>query len=176
MARNYGKPTYHRNYRLRKVRINAQLALGALAAGTVIQGTLTNAATDPLRFISIDGTWSILDLGAAIDDGFTFGVAHSDYSAVEIEECLESFASMDLGDKVAQERQGRLVREIGTISVAGAVAGAGATFNDGKPMKTRLNWLMSTADQLGVWVRNASGVVWTTGARIAFAGNLWVKD
>jgi len=130
-----------------------------------------------MRFISVNASYSWSDIGAIIDDGAQFGFAHSDYSAAEVEEALEAGGSMDLGDKIDQEHANRLVRQIGTISQAGALAAAaGASFNDGKPVKTRLNWLMSTGDTLNVWVRNASGVVWTTGSGITVLGDLWVKD
>ncbi len=175
--RNYGKKSYHRNYRLRKVKINSSVPVGALAAGDVVTAAITSSTSDPLRFISVIASYSWSDIAAVIDDGLTFGFAHSDYTAAEIEECLEVAASIDLGDKIAQEQANRLVREIGTISQSGSVAAnSGAMYNDGKPVKTRLNWLMSTGDQLGLWVRNASGVVYTTGSDLTVAGDLWVKD
>ncbi len=159
------------------MRINSQASPGALAAGAVVEEAIVSATTDPLRIITLEASYSWSDIAAAIDDGCVFGVAHSDYDATEIEECLESFASIDLGDKIAQERSKRLVREIGTISSAGVVAvGGSAPFNDGRPVKTRLNWMMSTGDQLVMWIRNASGAVWTTGSRVTVAGNIWVKD
>ncbi len=177
MGRNYGKKSYHKSFRLRKVAMTPALAVGALATLDVISGAGTSATTNTLRIISIEQAWSISDVGASIDDNFQFGVAHSDYSAAEIEECLEATSSMDLGNKVENERANRLVRMIGTLTWdgAGAVDG-GMKFNGGRPMKTRLNWLMSIGDTLNVWVRNGSGTVYTTGAILTGIGNLWVKD
>ncbi len=175
--RNYGKKSYHRDFRLRRVTISSQSAAGALATGAVVVNNIINAVADKLRLISIDASYSWSGIGANVDDGCSFGFAHSDYTAAEIEECLEAITSIDLGDKVAQERANRLVRYIGTIgNTGGAPAAGGASFNDGKRVKVRLNWLLSAGDQLGLWIRNASGVVWTTGSQVTISGDLWVKD
>ncbi len=171
-----GAARKRRRFNLRRVRINGTSGAGALAALDVATNVVSAAVTNTMRFISLDAVYSLTDLGAAIDDAFEFGVAHSDYSAAEIEEALEASGSMDLGDKVAMEQANRLVRTIGTISPAGTPAGGGKMFNDGKPVKTRLNWLMAIGDTLNVWIRNGSGVVWTSGAGISILGNLWVKD
>lgn len=164
-------------YALRRVRIQSGFSYGALAAADVATGPLTVAGTGTYRCISIDLNWSLTNLAAGVDaDGVEFGVAHSDYSAAEVEECLESFASIDVGDKIAAEQSGRLVRQIGVISAGGATTAHGIQWNDGRSVKTRLNWLMSIGDFLNVWVRNGSGAVYTTGTTIASIGNMWVKD
>lgn len=171
----HGRGRRRRSFNLRRVRVAGGTAAGALAAGDVTAAALTSAATDPYRLMSIKASYQILDLGAIPDDGYEFGLAHSDYTAAEIEECLESQGSIDLGNKVAQEQANRLVRTIGIISPQPVVS-AGAYFNDGKPVATKLNWKMSSGDTLNLWVRNASQTVWTTGSIVAGIGNLWVKD
>ncbi len=172
-----GKRPYPRKgaYGLRRVRVASVLPVGALATLDVIAGAITNAAADKIRFISLIASWSWSDMQAALDDTMEFGVAHSDYSAAEIEECLEAGGSLDLGNKVEQERANRLVRTIGILSNP-AGAQSAAEFNDGKPMKTRLNWLMSAGDTLSMWARNGSGTVYTTGSDLVVSGNLYVRD
>ncbi len=166
-----------RRFNLRKVKIAGGVTCGALASNDVTSGAVTNAVSDPLRFISLDCSYTWSDIAAVIDDACQFGVAHSDYDSSQIEECLEALGSIDLGDKLAQEKANRYVREIGTIAGAGApAADSGAAFNDGRRKKVRLNWLMSTGDTLALWVRNGSGVVWTTGSRLVISGDLWVQD
>ncbi len=160
---------------LRLVRINAAVAIGALAALDVVSGAVTAASTSTYRLISVHAAYSIVDAGAGADDGQTFGLAHGDYSAAEIEECLEATTAIDAGDKIANERANRLVRVLGTFAGT-ALAGGGVQFNDSQPVKVRLNWLMTIGDTLTLWVRNASGAVYTTGASITIAGDLWVKD
>ncbi len=125
--------------------------------------------------MSIDLSWSIADLGATQDDGQEFGVAHSDYSAAEIEECLEAAGAIDQGDKIAMERANRLVRSIGQFQGAPGT-GAGKSFNNGLPKKTKLNWYIGIGDTISAWIRNGSGAVYTTGASLVPQGNLWVKD
>ena len=165
-----------RKFNLRKVRLAAATVIGALASLDVTLTAATSATTSTLRVTSINASYAWSDK-AIVDDGAQFGWAHSDYSAAEIEECLEASASMDVGDKVSQERGNRLVREIGVIGGASTnTANAGASFNDGRPVKTKLNWLLSIGDTLSLWVRNSSGTVYTTGSTLVASGNIWVKD
>ncbi len=159
---------------MRKVRIAAGVAATALATGDVVVGAITSATTNTLRLISADLAYAWEDIQAQIDDGAEFGLAHSDYSAAEIEECLEAQASIDLGDKIAQEHANRLVRSIGKMPANTVAAGSGVVFNDGNKKKTRLNWLLSIGDTLNLWIRNGSGVVWTTGSTIGAIGDLYV--
>ncbi len=163
-----------RRFNLRRVRLIGTVAVGALASLDVGSGAITLAVADKLRLISINAAWGWSDVGASTDDDLEFGVAHSDYTAAEIEECLEATAAIDLGDKVAQERTNRLVRSIG-ILMNQSSTGAGS-FADGRRVKTKLNWLLSEGDTLVVWFRNGSGAVYTTGSTITCQGDLWVKD
>ncbi len=169
------RSTGRRRFNLRRVKITNTASIGALASADVSFAALTDAVTGTMRCMSLNGVWSLRDVAAATDDAYAFGVSHSDYSAAEIEECLEAAASIDLGDKVAQEQANRLVRQIGTFGNV-ATVGGGATLNDGKPVKTRLNWLLSIGDSLSLWTRNGSGTIYTTGTKIGFDGDLWVKD
>ncbi len=164
-----------RSFPLRRVSIQASTAIGALATLDVLTAAISAAGADSYRLMSVNSSFSVADLASATDDSFEFGYAHSDYSAAEVEECLESQSSMDLGDKVAQEQANRLVRKVGIISSSGGVASAGLSFNDGKPVKTRLNWFMSIGDTLNLWVRNGSAANYTTGSLLVSSGDLWIK-
>ncbi len=164
-----------RRFNLRKVRSTANVACGALAAQDVTSGNLTATSANPYRVMSLDLSWSLVDLGATSDDGQEFGVAHSDYSAAEIEECLEQEGSIDVGNKVEQEQANRLVRTIGQMTGAPGT-GAGLSFNDGRRVKTKLNWAIGIGDRVVIWIRNGSGTIWTTGAQVITNGVIWVKD
>ncbi len=164
-----------RRYNLRKVRINSAPAIGALDVGDVVSVSIINVAADTYRLISFKAAFTWANK-ATQDDSLTFGLAHSDYSAAEVEEALEAVTSIDLGDKVAQERANRLVREIGVIGGKSDTSAGGADFNDGRQVKVRLNWLMSIGDQLNLWMRNASGVIYTTGGTVTVSGAIWLKD
>lgn len=162
-----------RKFNLRRVRIASSSALGALAAADVVSNVVINASTSaPYRLVSVNAAYAWVDM-TSVDDGASFGLAHSDYTAAEIEECLEAVTAIDMGDKIAQEKANRLVREIGTFAGSPSTS---ATFNDGKPVKTRLNWFMAIGDQLQLWIRNGSGTIYTTGSSITIDGNFWVKD
>ncbi len=174
--RGYGKRSYHRNYRLRRVTLATQSAAGALDSGAVVTNAVTAAATETYRLISVNASYSWAEIAAQIDDACTFGFAHSDYTATEVDECLEATGSIDKGDKIAQEQANRLVRYVGTIGGDTGAVTSNLPFNNGRRLKTRLNWLMSTGDTLNLWIRNASGVIWTTGSRVTIAGDLWIKD
>ncbi len=174
MAR-HGKGRRKRPFNLRRVRVANGFAVGALAALDVASAAITASTTDPLRIVSAQLTYKLTDQGAQIDDGQEFGLSHSDYTSAEIEECLEQSGSIDLGSKIAQEQANRLVRSIGTM-IGNPVAGGQLHFNDGRPMKTKLNWRLSSGDTLNLWIRNASDTVWTTGANLVVQGDLWVRD
>ncbi len=166
-----------RKFNLRRVRIANSAAVGALATLDVLGAALTPNAADKVRVISANLAWSWSDIASIADDSLEFGLAHSSYTDAQIEEALEATGSWDLGDKVAQERGNRLVRSIGVISGEGLVSSnQGAQFNDGKPVKTKLNWLLSAGDAITVWMRNASGTVYSTGSALTTVGDLWVKD
>ncbi len=171
----HGRGRARRSFNLRRVRVATTVGLGALLASDVITGVITNTSTDPYRIVTADLTFSLVNVGNAADDGQEFGLSHSDYTAAEVEECLEAGGSIDLGNKIAQEQANRLVRTIGVMT-GDPVAGAGMDFNDGKPKKTKLNWRMSTGKQLALWIRNGSSVNYTTGAGLRVQGNLWIKD
>ncbi len=167
-----------RRFNLRKVKVAASTAIGALASLDVISAAGTSATTNTLRVISVDCAYAISDLAAQADDSFQFGWSHSDYTSAEIEECLEATASMGVGNKIEQERANRLVREIGMMNPSGLIAsgGGGFSFKEGEKVKTKLNWRLAIGDTLNLWVRNASGTIYTTGSLILANGSLWVKD
>ena len=168
------KRSRRRSFNLRKVRIADTFSVGALTTGDVVSSALTDSATNAYRLMSLDISWSLSDLGASADDSCEFGVAHSDYTSAEIEECLEAQASIDFGNKIAQEQANRLVRSIGIFTGTGGT-GASSQYNEGRPMKTKLNWYIGTGDTITIWARNGSGTVYTTGADIVSIGVMWVK-
>jgi len=158
--------------RFKQARIEASAAVGALATRAVTTDALCAASDAPYRFMSLDGTWSLSD-SASIGDAqgpLAFGVAHSDYSAAEIEECLEAAGSMEIGDKIANEQANRLVRQIGVITADGE-NGQPSNFNDGKPVKVKLNWGVAVGDFLDIWVYNLDIGNLTTGLILDFVGH-----
>ncbi len=163
-----------KSFNLRPVRIAVSAAPGALATLDVISQDLIPVATNRYRVtsLSLAFTWG----GKAIaDDTLEFGVAHGDYTAAEIEECLEASGSINAGTKDQQEKANRLVRSIGIVAGGvGDAASQGAPFNNGRPVKVKLNWTIQIGDTLSIWMRNGSAVVYTTGSVLAVIGKAWV--
>ncbi len=113
----------------------------------------------------------------ATAEPITIGVAHSDYSDAEIEEVIENAGSWDPGNKIAQGQAKRLVRTIGTFDTPQSVEDFVA-LNDGRTIKTKLNWMLNTGDGLQYWAYNAgAAAVGTTVPVIRMQGhaNLWLK-
>ncbi len=109
--------------------------------------------------------------GTTGDGPLTVGICHSDYSNTEVKECLESGASIDQGDKIAQEQGNRLVRIVGSM-----LPGEEENLNDGKPIKTRLNWMIDIGSAVNVFVYNEGSGSLTTGSLMKLTGSLYVKD
>ncbi len=160
-----------RRFNLRRVRITAEQALATLASDTALVTSTTGAGDIPYRAITMNLTWAIRD--ATQGEGpVTVGYAHSDYTVTEIKECLESQAAISQGDKVANERSKRLVRIVGVLNFDTN----GFALNDGKPIKTRLNWLISVGDQVNIFIFNENNAALSTGAFVLTSGDMWVKD
>ncbi len=158
-----------RSYRLRRVRITPELALATLGSDTALVALTTGAATDTYRMISAACTWALRGITGG-EGPITVGFAHSDYGVTEIKECLEAF-SIDEGDKVSGEQANRLVRIVGTFS-----SEADTFLNNGRPIKTRLNWRMAIGSEVNIFAYNEDTTALTTGAVLHVAGDFWVKD
>ncbi len=155
---------------MRVVQISSSSAIGALAAADVVVNAVTNTASGKMRFNSVTARYGVSG-GTNPEGPVIFGLAHSDYTAAEIEECLEAGGSIDLGDKIAREQANRLVRRIGIIDMD-----PNAIFNDGRPVKTKLNWLMAVGDQLSLWIFNKDQATLTTGGLLTIDGKLVITD
>ncbi len=169
MARNYGKPSYHRNFRLRRVRVTPAQALSTLAGVTVLTTGTVATSDAPYRLISCNGVHSVI--GLTVGEGpITIGFAHSDYSITQIKEAIESAASIKIGDMAAQEKVQRKVRIVGEVSATIPI------LNEGRAVKTRLNWLFPIGKFANIFAYNNNSGALTTGGIQNFSGDLWVKD
>ncbi len=167
MARKGGtwrKNRARRGYR--KLPIDAEVLGGTVGANDVTSTLFTAVMTEERLVSTVRGTWTWENV--TVGDGpIVVGLAHGDYTAAEIEECLEALGAWDEGDKVAQEQANRLVRQIGTFG-DGTVQ---QELNDGKPITTRLNWRIATGDTLQLFIWN-KGEVLSTGSSVNFQGHL----
>ncbi len=158
--------------------VEEELALAALPAGDVTSAPFDHAVVEQAFISSVVASWSMTSLTIGADIGpFTVGLAHSDYTPAEIEEFLENSGAWDLSDKIAQEKAKRLIRIVGTFPGPPGGGLGTAVLNDGKPIKTKLNWRLITGKTLQVWVRNGgSQPVATTVPDIKVDGhaNIWL--
>ena len=109
------------------------------------------------------------------DGPILVGVAHSDYSDAEIEAYVENIGSWNEGDLVNQETSKRWIRKIGTFQWPVTATEQSVVLNDGKPIKTKLNWILNDEQGLKLWAYNQGISAILTGAEIFMQGhaNLW---
>ncbi len=159
-----------------KGNVNEALAIGALAANTLVSALFDETPVERMLASSLVATYSIDDLLAG-QGPYIFGVAHSDYTDAEIEAFIENAGSWDTGDKIAQEVAKRLVRIIGSMVGEQGTGTDDVRFNEGVPVKTKLNWMLNTAQTLRLWIYSKDSGVTTTGSVLHCDGhiNLWSK-
>ncbi len=166
MARKYPKKG---RYSLRRVRITPELALATLASDTALVTSLTGNSTILYRCISIEMAWTWIN--QSVGDGpLAVGYAHNDYTVGEIKEAIESATAISPSDKIAQEKNNRLVRIIGHLN------DFDGQLNGGIPVKTRLNWKITVGKSVNMFVYNENIGSLTTGSVVHASGNMWVKD
>ncbi len=157
--------------------INLGLDLGTLGAGVLTSQINAEVAVEKTLVSSIKCQYSLSEFTQAVGDGpIVVGVAHSDYTDAEMEEVLENIGSWNPGDKISQERAKRLVRIIGTFQQVDISLG-NTVLNDGKPIKTKLNWTLITGASLKFWAYNqGESALATTDPDLNVIGhaNLWI--
>ncbi len=151
------KPKRRRKYR-RYLRgnVNHELNLGTLAAATLVGSLLGGTLEEKAWVSSMSATWSLSGFTEGTDIGpITVGVAHSDYSDAEIEAWLENSNSWKTGDKIAQEVSRRKCRIVGTFGTeAGSSASDINRLQDGRKIRTKLGWMLTTGQTIKIWAFN----------------------
>ncbi len=177
MAKHTNKSRKRKRGRYLRGRIDEGLSLGTLAAKTLVSDTWDGTVTERTLVSSIVATWMLNNLTGS-QGPLLVGVAHSDYSDAQIEAVIENAGSWDEGDKIDQEIAKRLVRTIGAFIGKPGPSGVGDdVLNDGKPIKTKLNWILTEGDTLKMWVYNMDTAALVTTVPIVSAeghANLWV--
>ncbi len=166
---NKGKRSYsrkRRKYNLKQVRATPAIVLGTLASAVAVKADVIGTTDMAHRCISLDMVWSCPGLTAG-EGPIAVGYADDDYTVTEIKECLEA-GNLGFTDKIAAERQRRLVRIVGHLS------NEIPTLNDGRPIKTRLNWLIPTGHAVAFFAYNEGSAPLSTGAILKTTGNMFV--
>ncbi len=136
--------------------IDETLALGTLAAADLISDDWDNLVGDTTLVSSVVCAWSLGNITAP-QGPILFGIAHGDYTDAEIEAWVEQVNGWNIGGLIEQEVSRRKIRMIGTFITGGVSAGTtdALPINDGKPVKTKLNWILITGQTLRIWAFNS---------------------
>jgi len=170
---------HRRRRRFRKYlrgNIDENEGLGALATHDVLSFSAPDVVTEKAWLSSVKAVWSLKDLTSAQSDGpVVVGVAHSDYTATEIEAWIENAGAWDAGNMVAQEVSRRKIRIVGSFTQG--VSGITETFvlNDGRAITTKCGWMLTTGDTVQFWAFNTGSGNLITGSFVSITGhaNLW---
>ncbi len=156
--------------------VDETITLATLASKVVAGLNFDETVNERTWASSIRGTWSLDQLTPATDVGpIMVGVAHSDYSAAEIEAFIENAGSWNEGDQVAQEVGKRKIRIVGIHQIADSASDADV-LNDGKAITTKLGWILLQGQTLKQWAYNLGDApVATTvpNSRVNGYVNLW---
>ncbi len=168
MAKARGKRRSMKGYL--KGNIDEQLVVSTLTAKSLVSAVFDESPEEQTLVSSIVCAYQMSGITPG-EGPFLFGIAHSDYTDAEIEQVIEATTSWDAGDKIAQEIGRRLVRQLGQFEATTAQE----DFNDGKPLKTKLNWKLNTSDTLRLWIYNLGANTLTDGSNLFANGhaNLW---
>jgi len=168
MARKSTRRRWNRNNR--NVRVSNDAATGTPADEVAVAAAFTVVSQSDYRAISARLVWA--RRGQTGGEGpITVGLSHGDYTNTEIEEAIEATGAIDRGDKVAEEKANRLVRVVGEFPGQDA----DEVLNDGRPITTRLNWLISEGEVMKAWIYNHSGATLTTGSFLVVSGTLFIR-
>ncbi len=150
-----------------RIPFETDLPLLALGAGALVLADLMPANfSQGYRVVSVEATWDLRTHSAG-DGPIRVGWSHGDYSGSEVDEWTEvSFT--DRGDMIAQERASRRIRQVGKFR--GLLTDE--VLNDGRLIKTRLNWHFPEGHQLSIWAKNRSESTFTTGSVVVVDGVL----
>ncbi len=145
----------------RKVQSNFSSGVGTLASLVAAVVSVSNAMTTECRASRLKGT--ILWNDATSGDVISVGIAHSDYTAPEIEEWIESTGGVDFGNLIDGEVSRRLIRHIGSMIAPDEPK---LRFN------IKLNWLLDEGDNLNIWLYNRGPDPMNTGSELVFMGEM----
>ncbi len=153
--------------------VNVALVLGTLGPDTLISADPSDSVSEAAFATSAVLRWALSNY----TDGATLGpimvgLAHSDYTDTEVEQWVERASSWELGDKISQEVSRRLIRKVG-VFLSPEDAAHDETLNDGKPIKTKLGWRLTTGQTISIWAYNmGTGALVTTSPRVDVQGHI----
>lgn len=161
-----------------KGQISIDMDLGTLAGNTGTRSAVPDVVIEKARVSSIVCTYTMGQVTPGNDIGpVAVLVAHSDYTLAEIEEWLEASESWSQTDLVAKEVADRRIKLVGMFETPDSASDT-VTLNEGKPIKTKLNWQLYTGQGLAfVGYNTGSSAFATTDPDVHFRGhaNVWAN-
>ncbi len=158
--------------------IDLNSALSTLGPKAIASKDVSRTVVDTARISSVRCTHTLSGFTPIENAGpVVVGVAHSDYTGTEIEAYLESASSWDFGDKIAKEIRSRLIRIIGVFDTPQDAAKS-AQLNEGRPITTKLNWLLAEGDTLQFWAYNSGPAAFATtdpNYHVTGKANIWMQ-
>ncbi len=163
-----------------KGNIDMNVELGTLAGNTGLTTQAPDTVTERALISSVVNSYILSGFTLLDNVGpVMVGVAHGDYTLAEIEEWIELQTGWAEADKVSQERARRKIRRIGVIEMVGGLTGVSrGTLNEGRPVKTKLNWILNSGQSVQFWAYNmGSAAFGSTDPNLHIQGhaNLWPK-
>ncbi len=154
--------------------VDENLGLGTLAASTLVSAIFDETVNERTYASSAVISWSLTNWTPAEGDGpIVVGLAHSDYTDAEVEEWIENTASWNEGAlQQSREIGRRLIRSVGQFPIPASAAG-GVVLNDGKPIKTKLGWILLQNQTLRYWAYNqGTSALATTSPDVRIQGHV----
>ncbi len=158
--------------------IDDRVTAPTLAPNTLVGLNVTKVTVDTCRISSILAVWSLLNFTAIANASIIVGVAHSDYTDAEVEGWLESAGSWDRGNTTAREVRSRMCRIVGSFRLGGGHNVSNVVvLNGGRPIKTKLNWLLTEGQTIKLWIFNGGAAAYATTVpvlEVQGKANLWI--
>ncbi len=146
--------------------VSEVLGLGTLAPDTVIATVFDNVVDDRTRITSVVATYALQDHIAG-EGPLVFGIAHGGYTVAEIQEWFDEAGSWNESDLIGNEVGARMIRTVGSFD--------GQTtsekFNNGRPVKTKLNWILNEGATLALWCVNRDDNALTSATALVADGH-----
>lgn len=160
--------------------VDETLSLGTLAGRTLVLVGFDEGVEERTWISSLKASWSLDDWTAGANIGpFLVGVAHSDYTAAEVEAWIEQTTSWKEGDLIATREVGRrLIRQAGILRSSNIDGVGVSVLNEGRPFTLKLNWMLTSGQNLDLWAYNlGTSPLATTVPNLHVEGhaNLWPR-
>lgn len=158
--------------------IDLKIDIGTLAAQAAAAQVNGDVVEEKTWISSVVASYGLGQFTVTAGVGpLIFGIAHSDYTAAEIEEWIENLGSWKEGDKIAQEIGRRKIKLVGEFDLQLPENTTGnIAFDHGQKQTTKLGWMLTTGQTFDLFIyNNGEAPFATTDADLSMLGhaNLW---